>query len=62
MSESPIYEGILEQARKDAEVLLANARREADEVIQAARTRAEATAAEERKNTSTRLEGLRLRE
>ncbi len=62
MSESPIYEGILEQARKDAEVILANARREADEVIQAARTRAEATAAEERKNTSTRLEGLRLRE
>ena len=55
MSESPIYEGILQQAEARAEEILARARAEADEIVAEAKSKAAETAESERRNTSVRL-------
>lgn len=61
MSESPIFDGILEQARSEAESLLSKARSEADEILQEADAKASLAAQEEGKATRTRLEVLDMR-
>lgn len=62
MSESPIYEGILQTARSEADRLLSKARKEADEILEEARHKAEKACEEERRNTSIRLDAIRTRE
>ena len=62
MSESPIYEGILQQAEARAEEILARARAEADEIVAEAKSKAAEAAESERRNTSVRLEGLHMKE
>lgn len=62
MSESPIYEGILQTARAEADKLLSKARAESDEILEEARHKAEKACEEERRNTTIRLDAIRSRE
>lgn len=62
MSENPIYEGILSQAREAAEKTVAQARKEAEEIVSQARMKAEKAKSDEQKNLSMRLDSLRQRE
>ena len=62
MSESPIFEGILSDARLKAEKVIEKARKEAGDILKEAEDKAEKTREEERKNTKMRLDALSLKE
>ena len=62
MSESPIYQGILDDARKAADRAAAEAKAEAEELLGEARLKAEKEREQERRNTKARLDALALRE
>ena len=62
MSESPIFEGILSDARLKAEKVIEKAQKEAGDILKEAEDKAEKTREEERKNTKMRLDALSLKE
>lgn len=62
MSESPIFEGILSDARLKSEKVIEKAHKEAGDILKEAEDKAEKTREEERKNTKMRLDALSLKE
>lgn len=61
-SDNPLCQGILDDARVQAEEKLAKAKAEAAKILEEAKDKAEAAAAVEKKSTSVQLESIRLKE